>query len=125
MSGQPANYAGKVIFTCCLLRDKFCHKYFWNPEYFTGLLMNFLIIFSISVKQLNIMEVQHDRDALLNFVWKCLPCNLQQLQSLFVKTITGYLIIIIIIIIIINNLIAPFLEASKGALQLFTLVNTI
>ena len=29
--------------------------------------MNLLIIFSISVKQLNIMEVQHDRDALLNF----------------------------------------------------------
>ena len=35
------------------------------------------------------------------------------------------IIIIIIIIIIINNLIPPFLEASKGALQLFTLVKTI
>ena len=90
MMGQPANYAGKVIFTCCLLRDKFCQKHFWKPEYFTTVLMNFLIINSISVKQLKIMEVQHDRDALLNFVRKpCLLCNLQQLQCLFVKNITG------------------------------------
>ena len=36
------------------------------------------------------MEVQHDQDALINLVWKCLLCNLQQLQCLFVKTITGY-----------------------------------
>ena len=90
MTGQPANYAWKVIFTCCLLRDQFCQKYFWNPEYFTRVLMNFLIISSISVKQLNIMEVHHDQDALLNFVWKYFLCNLQQLQCLFVKTITGY-----------------------------------
>ena len=52
--------------------------------------MSFLIISFISVKQLKIMGVQHDHeDALLNFVWKCLLCNLQQLQRLFVKTITG------------------------------------
>ena len=83
MTGQPANYAWKVSFTCCLLRDKFCQKYFWAPEYFTRVLMNFLIITFISVKQLNIMEVHHDQDALLNFVWKlCLLCNLQQLQCL-------------------------------------------
>ena len=90
MMGQPPNYAGKVIFTCCLLGDNFCQKYLWNPEYFTRVFMNFLIISSIPVKQLKIMEVQHDRDALLNFVWKCLLCNLQQLQCLFVKTITGW-----------------------------------
>ena len=35
------------------------------------------------------MELQHDQDALINLVWKCLLCNLQQLQRLFVKTITG------------------------------------
>ena len=43
-------------------------------------------------------------------------CNLQQLQCLFVKTSQAR-----IIIIITNNLIAPLLQASKGALQLFTL----
>ena len=82
-------FSGKVIFTYCLFRDEFCQKYFWNPEYFTRVLMNFLIISSISVKQLNITEVHHGRDALLNFMWKCLLCNLQQLQCLLVKTITG------------------------------------
>ena len=35
------------------------------------------------------MEVHHDQDALLSFVWKCLLCNLQQLQYSFVNTIKG------------------------------------
>ena len=93
--------------------------------------MNFLIISSISVKQLNIMEVHHDQDALLNFVWKCLltviysSCKYAYLRKPSQARIIITIIIIIHVIIIINNLIAPFLQASKGALQLFTLVKTI
>ena len=64
------------------------------------------------------MEVQHDQDALLNCGSRAKLCNLKQLQCLFAKKSQAR---IIIIIIIINNLIAPFLQASKGALQLFTL----
>ena len=50
--------------------------------YFTRVLMNFLIISSISVKQSKIMEVHHDQDALLNFVWKC--SSTVQLQCLLI-----------------------------------------